>query len=785
VQLRLDRVLIAMRCLLLATILSAPAAAASKYLPPAPIPVQVAAAHPRLVFRVSRSVEQLRALKQSDPTLRPILDRACIGAPGNNPAAAAACWLVTGEESFARAASNLLLSAPIRRSGNGAYSDVWAHALAFDWLYQQLDAEKRAQAAGRIAERLATELADLDSTGMALWHGRNQAANGAIIAALAIGDIPGQEQNLPRAAAHYVEALRALEFSEGWPEGPSYWIHNRALPYALAADCVITATGSDRIGGIAIRGVMRRIGLWTVYQLAPNGVFEPYGDSGFSLRPGEHGAWEASADYFARLSRDPGVMAGADWLRSRSPSPYGPRAIEWYAALAYDPAARPRDGYDPRRPELWMRANLPRAALFGRQSLGAAFFRGAWGDPDELYASFKAGDLLAHHDHYDAGHFSLQRGGLLAPITGPYGLGVYDGPYRTGYAIQTVSSNSLLILAPGETSRDLARAKAPGWTALSGGQRVIRATGFDCLSLDHFRDLLDSGPHLRRARITAFDSVPGEYDYIAADITPAYNSAVWAEPGAAAKVSLVTRQFVYLRREQAIVIHDRVEAAGPGFLPKFLLHHMARPEPGQERLLAGSGPGDGILETSARRLVTAYERGVLTHVVVLPEPARVLLIGGPNYRAYVESDGDQGNGFNGVNLDPGGTEQSRNSRPRGAWRTEVEPGASGTSHRFLNVLLPRLASDGSRLPEISHVAGDSGADAVTVGGALVVFARAAAPLNRVELSSRGAARFLLLDARAGAPYHAAGRRAGASAEGVLTGALPDGSRKLVIRLSGR
>ena len=45
--------------------------------------------------------------------------------------------------------------------------------------------EKRESILAKIFERLETELADLDETGMALWHGRNQAANGTMIAALA------------------------------------------------------------------------------------------------------------------------------------------------------------------------------------------------------------------------------------------------------------------------------------------------------------------------------------------------------------------------------------------------------------------------------------------------------------------------------------------------------------------------------------------------------------------------------------------------------------------------
>ncbi len=373
--------------------------------------------HPRLVFRPAqgpgpgRTFDEVRQLYKTDAMFRSIFEQALKGCESaNQPAMAAACWIVSGEDRFAGMAARMLDEAKITESGSGSYSNVWSYAMAWDWLYDHpaLGGGLRERAAKRIEERLHTELAQLDDTGMALWHGRNQAANGAMIAALALVGLPGQDAELRRATGHYAGALRALDFSEGWPEGPSYWIYNRALPYAMAADCFLTATGEEKLAGIAVRDVMRKIGLWTVYSYTPNGVFEPHGDSVGSLRLGETGMWEASVDYFARLSRDAGVVAGADFIRLRSPAPYGKRPIHWYAALAYDPSVRPRKGYDAQRPGLWLRANMPQTMLFGRESLGVAFMREKWGDVDELYASFKAGDMLAHHDNYNAGHFSIQ-----------------------------------------------------------------------------------------------------------------------------------------------------------------------------------------------------------------------------------------------------------------------------------------------------------------------------------------------------------------------------------------
>ncbi|HOX05711.1 MAG TPA: hypothetical protein PK280_04865 [Planctomycetota bacterium] len=732
--------------------------------PTSSIELRLLPRHPRLVFRSpedargGRTFDAVRRLYAADPTMKAILDKAlAVEAKNQCPAMLAVSWMITGEDRYAEAAVARMVSEELGKSGEPYYSNIWRHALAYDWLFHHpaFTQEKKDVVVARIRERLATELADLDGDGLALWHGRTQEANGVMIAALAIGDLPGMEPTLRRAAAHYVETLKALEFSEGWPEGASYWIYNRAGPFAVGADCAMTALGTDRIAGISIPEVIGRLGFWQLYQFGPNKVFEPYGDSGGSCRLGETGWWELSTDYYARLSKNPALMAGADYIRNRSPIPYGKRPYYWYAALSFDPAVRPRENYDPAAPELWMREHLPQAMLFGRKSMGVAFLRGKWGDPDETYATFKAGDMMAHHDHYNAGHFGIQKGGELAPQTGLYGPGGYTGKHRLGYLVQTVSVNSLLVLAPGEESAYLLdkRRKDPSfWTALSGGQRVIRPTGFTCVSLEHFQDMLDRGPHLRRSVITAFESAPRDFDYLAADITAAYNSTRWAEPGAVAKVSLVTRQFLHLRGTDAFVIYDRIETTKPEYLPKFLVHHLAKPESAEEKQLAGPAPDDGILETLSRTLTTGQARGRLTHTVVLPEKARALKIGGAHYYCYVEADGDQSNGFTGENLGiEGGPLPPRKERQLGLWRTEVEPTERTKSTRFLNVLAARTVDEQAPPPEVRRVDAGADADAVLVGGTVCVFARGPGALKSFRLTMPGA-RCLVLDAAPGASY---------------------------------
>jgi hypothetical protein len=759
---------------------------------------KVISGHPRLVFRsdatpgAARTFARVRQLAAEDPVFKKIFAKAlAIKEKKRHPLMLTSFYVATGQDSYARAAVAGLLKGQLSKSREPYYSNLWAYALCYDWLFHHpaLGQEEKKIIVGKIRARLLTEIAELDTQEQALWHGRNQAANGIMIAALALADLPDFKDILRQATHHYVDSLRALEYSEGWPEGASYWIYNRAGPYSLAADCVISATGQDTISGINIRKVMQRIGYWQIYQYGPDGVFEPYGDSSGSLRLGKTGWWELTADHYARLSGDPGLMAGADYLRNRSPDPYGKRPYYWRIVYTYDPATRPRKDYDPARPELWMRRHLPQAKLFGRKSMGTAFFRGAWGDADECYASFKAGDLLAHHDHYDVGHFSIQCGGLLAPQTGLYGRPVtYFGDHRLGYAVQTVSANSLLILAPGETSAYLRTKKKQGerwgWKALSGGQRVIRPTGFHCVNFQHYFQQLKAGPYLERARITAFESRASEFDYLAADITAAYNSTRFSEPGSRAKVKLVTRQFLYLRREKAFVVYDRIETTGPGRETKFLLHHLSKPRSQSEKVLRGNS-SNGILRTFDRQITTTHNRGKLTHRILLPEKSRILKIGGPDYNCYAETDGDQQNGFDGVSPGVGDPLLPRKDAQIGLWRTEVEPRKQTRSVRFLNVLLPRLKTSVAKLPTTAMVPGTKALHALRLDNTICVFSRSGRPLKTITIEpGQFGLTCLVLDALPHGVYRAGENVYRANAEGLLL--IPSTpSRSLLLRYIGK
>jgi hypothetical protein len=598
---------------------------------------------------------------------------------------AAAGWVATGDERLAAAAIETLLSGEISQTPTGSYySNVWEYGLAYDWLYHHsgMSEEKRRAVEDRIVAALLVEFDELDGDYPCVWHGRTQLTNNTLVAALALSLHPRRKELQRRAMVHFAEAVRALAMTQGWPEGPSYWIYNRAFPFALAADCFITATGQDHIGGADIREAIRQAAYWQLYAMAPDTTFVRHGDcwdGGLARGPG---LWQSPMDYYARIAADPGVVAAADYFRVLSGAHYHAGRYGWSVVLAYDPRLPMPEDYDPAQPHLYLNAHLPHSRLFGRESLGEAYLIERWGDPNATWISFKAGDLLAHHGHYDQGSFTISRGSPLAVNSGSYGD--YFGNYRLGYFVQTVAVNSLLVHAPGEFSNWCRNGHY--FDEITGGQRVVMPTGCRIHSVNDWLRNQYRGYHYEAADILAFESAPGRFDYISADITAAYNSTRYGEPGNVAKVSSVVRKLAYLRGPGAVVVLDRVVATDPGYSTRWLLHTPGRPESDHERQVEGDSREDGILETGDRWLGMQFEKGQLFHQVLLPEQAQILKVGGPHYRGYVQR---AGGGENLVMASERGQEPAR----YGLWRTEVVATGAEQEHLFLNLLWPRLVGE--------------------------------------------------------------------------------------------
>ncbi|CCK80466.1 heparinase II/III family protein [Desulfobacula toluolica] len=287
------------------------------------------------------------------------------------------------------------------------------------------------------------------------------------------------------------------------------------------------------------------------------------------------------------------------------------------------------------------------------EGAGVVTIRSAWEDPDATLVWFKASSHMLSHSHRDQGSFQIYKKGWLAIDSGQY----EETPHRGNYTLRSVAHNSLLVYRPGE---NLDKEKTdPVWYGYSndGGQRWGRfvKSAEMVKDKDHFL-----------GGIANFESMPGEYDYVHADITRAYNCTYVTSENHRPKVSRVTRTIIFLRPEEYVVIFDRVNSEKSEYPKRWLLHSIYRPEPDGREIFDGIVPyskkipgkrrgieltGDllgGISESRDTKLVTIRgwnfgpSDGRLVVRTLLPEKRIVRVVGG---------------------VDPYGTRQSNLSRP--------------------------------------------------------------------------------------------------------------------------
>jgi hypothetical protein len=251
------------------------------------------------------------------------------------------------------------------------------------------------------------------------------------------------------------------------------------------------------------------------------------------------------------------------------------------------------------------------------------------------------------------------------------------------------------------------------------------------------------------------------------DITAAYNSTIWSEPGQIAKVSKVTRQFLFLRSEEAFIIFDRVETCDKRFLPKVLLHTITKPLTENETVLFGTDE-NGILASRDRLAIIESGGGRMYQHVLLPAQMRLLKIGGPDYAFYAETDGDQSNGFNGMNLIEGSSRKP-GSHGTDGWRIEIEPTEPSEFTTFLQVLVPRLIQGDRRaLPPVKLIGETAASIVLRVGATTIEISRSGAALKQSHYKASGIqGSYLLLDAIPNHEYKIGDHAVKSCGEGVL------------------
>lgn len=627
----------------------------------------------------------------------------------------AICWLTEGDDGAASQAIGLMAESrvgenrrerPVSIAGVG---EAWRLALAYDLLHDHPDlhASQRALIEATLRDALSKTLEKLDGASLSLWHSRASISAEAWVLAVALGAGDASDGALvARAQGHFLAAVGALRLAEAWPEGYNYWINSRAFLFGLAASAYVNGLeGAERADQVA--EAVRRAALWSVYAVRPDHRIEGIADEG--PRTDQKDETRRFIDLVVQLTGDRVLSAYSRYLGARHGKESYYRSYRWAFPLLNDPSVRPAVPVG--NGDLSALADhLPLAELFGRDVMNQAYIRSGWHD-DATVIGFRAGATLTHHAHYDAGHFTIFKGAPLAVNSSLYGE--FFAENRLNYAIRTVAKNSLLVLRPDERVRPN-RFFADNVAA--GGQRIVMPTGSAITGLADFRANQTAGKRLEAGRLRAYDYKAGAHAFISADISRAYDTPGYDRSGDGGKVVRAIRDLLYLYDDDVVVIHDDVETASPAYTKKWLLHTIARPE--AEGLTVRKGQAEnGILETSAGSLLVKNRRGRLHVQRFEPAEATTRVLGGPDYRFYVETDGDDSD-LDGRNMVRGARDKPWFDNAN--WRIEIQPKQAGKRHRFLIGLVPSL--DRARRDAVRRLKlTDGEMSALATDGAMILF----------------------------------------------------------------
>ncbi len=620
----------------------------------------------------------------------------------------AVCWLTKSDVTLLKKIVNRMLGFELNKpTADTNYSNGWQLALAYDLVFPVLTESQRYVIEQKIKTALLATLLNLDEASASLWHGRSTHASIAWICASVLSDRVDDVMSLQsRAQAHFLNAIRGLEYTAIWPGGYNYWIQSRAFLFALAASAYLNGLSNAKEAGI-VRHTMRQAAYWTIYATRPDNRIEGLGDEGSRVDLKDE--TRRVIDLIVQMTRDP-VLAGYSKYLARLhgvESYYS--GYRWGFLLFNDPSIIAfGDGTMES-----LGGFLSSARLFGKKSANMAYFRSGW-KPDDVFISFKAGHSFAHHGHYDAGHFSVFQYAPLAINSSTYS-GFFT-PHRLNYAIRTIAKNSLLIEKPGERVRPNRFFKQ---NVADGGQRLTMPTGSAIVSVADWFSNYKQGRHYEGGELIDFGAQPDEYAYISVDITAAYNSVQFDENGEGGKVSQVIRYFLFLPDEKRIAVYDRVVSTKESYLKKWLLHTIDRPEISGLKVLKGQY-NNGILASDSRTAFVQNLKGRMRLDVLYPEQSVMRLIGGADYQYYVEVDGDD-NVLDGVNFNQGSSDQPWFDV--GLWRLEIQPKIARKDDRFLVVL--SLSDPQHNKAEIQKLeAGDAKSVGFLSHQSIVVFAPA-------------------------------------------------------------
>lgn len=712
----------------------------------ADVPVLSVPAHPRL-YVTPDSLARIRQQWQAGARLtKAFLGWVDNGARGANEAKfhdmgihegcenTALAWLITGDTRYLTNSleyAQRVLAKPMREHFDDVHAATflgaaWVHAMAlhYDWCYDQLSEEHRRavrewlkEAAGWAWVRSGAPIAHNDG-------GARQCLLAAAALAL-LGDDPEAERLFRRSRENFRSRLLPWlnDGGQGGRSGDGGEYEGLHAFYIVRfASMSRTATGEDvfsespfffnRLNHILFgwypRPLVERNGAFSMRQ-----YYSPSGDHIRMGYVGDTQPYQSAAALCARYRSTPEAQA-VRWLAGDWPAQWMQYTLRWAVLGEFDtvPAAEPS----------WL--------SFLDKGCNTVYLRSDWSD-DATWILFENAPYVSAHGSLDSGTFEIFKGDLLAARTGNLDHANVGARHTMNYLHRTIAGNCLLILDPQEKWKGFLGGAEGGQDG--GGQRTNFPLGSspDADTYLVYRDVF------QRGQLTAFGQ-DTTWAYAAADLTPAYNSPRFhGDKLNRPKASLVTRELLYLRDVDSLVVFDRVRSVRPEFRKTWLLHSL-----GDLEVLDGvktevdegesrhAGATRAIIRHGWPKPAPSFARCL--SVTLLPDNALITRIGGRETLPEGQTagfPGDQWHGkhlhrhvkdfwVNGTNYPPGNPPETRwfgqpgsqyyvkgtpdETGGRGKWRIEVTDPVESTEAKFLHVLCPRLGLDGN-FPAVSRL----------------------------------------------------------------------------------
>ncbi len=617
------------------------------------------------------------------------------------------CWLAFGSEDKATQGIEMLLNSKVETPDAMArYGNGWQLALAFDLfsLSTKFSNESKAIVEQKIENALIEYLRVLDEGSASLWHGRVTLASNAWLCAIVLDPDSDKRRNLiKRAQGHFLDATQAIAMTEAWPGGYNYWINTRAFTFVLAAASYINGLENSQLRSSMIE-LLERIGLWTIHATRPDNRIEGYADEGPRIDLKDE--TQRVMDLIASLTGNPLFASYSHYLSRLHGREGYYRDYRWGFHLFNNPSLLPSNSTGAL---VDFEGIVPPVAFFGRNYSNKLYIRSSW-NPDATFISYSAGHSFSHHGHYDAGHFTLFKNAPLAVNGSNYGHFTDDN--RLNYSIRTIAKNSLLVQKPNEKVRPNRFFKQ---NVSDGGQRITLPTGSAITSVADWKSKSDKQPYLRGAELENFVN-DSEFSYIKSDLTAAYNNDHYDANDDGGKVNRVKRELFYLKTEDILLVRDQILSTSNNYRSKWLLHTSNKPQLANEVVLKGD-KNNGILSSTNGSALIRNGRGFLRMETIWPQEPVVHLVGGEDYRFYVENDGDDSE-LNGTNHLAGASDSAWFDNP--LWRIELFPKKQTKETNFLVALVPSV--DSPSKTSIHPLAMSEKNDlAVQVGDTVVLF----------------------------------------------------------------